>query len=1093
MKSAAFQKAENKSHSTVASLFRKENNCVSGKANLAFYENVGKPPFNFNNISIFNSGKNLRVKPKLQINQPGDKYEQEANAIAENILKMTDKELNPPIISANNSLDNKKIKRKEKSPGPVQGNSAIDSYVDSLGSSGSPLSSATRQFFEPRFRHDFSDVQVHTGKDAAQSAQLIGAHAYTAGKHIVFNDGQYSPASEPGKRLLAHELAHVVQQRKMSELSIMKWSLKKENDAIEKNILEEDKLIEVFVNDFDLPGEKGNVKAIYESYILNKQLFSQVDLSNLSNKRTFLDIRSDTDLLVRKWKDRVQWDTILVDKLNSNDRTLYFTIKASLDKKVIKDGDTTYKPWVNNIDHIVELQLGGSDGQENLQILAKDPNQKSGREINKRIGEIANAYKKEHKSEDQKGKQLKISIISLKVDGSFPSVGVFQFPLEPNVAKFAKGEIEINGKAYNFIAGANKANAIFEDAELNESKEYEIKENNTTNKSFKRFIPLIKLNKIKGKKADHLEGEFNPQEGRLPIKLTKSQHLSFKVDDARNIKSTTRSKAFDFYYQYLSAGKITELNIENGEVTGKGKIYPSVKFIKELDIEFSKDYFRIVKQIDIKSPLSSIKITQSSISLDLFPQLVAQGTIGFVAGNEKKPLMQAVLKAGADANGFFAEGDAEFFIPNVDKATGKVSYKKVNDVYSLQAAVDAKITAKGKKFIKEGDVHATYKDGVISASGNIGLDIPNTKDTKVGVEYKNGNWILKGKTTVTIPKLNDVTFDIVYDVDKDKLRGTGKTDFKFKSFKGSIELTYNDGKISGKGTLDVTKGKVMGSAKVKLSEEGKLSGEGSVTVELMKGVQGTVGIIIDEKEKVTAKGQIKVLKPYQIFPKKEIGKNLFENSFKIPLPGVSIGPVGLVLEIKFGADFNAGIGPGVLNDILINASFNPFEDDKNPSFSFSTQFNVNAYAKLAAYIQAALAIDAVIADVKGGIRLTGIALVNANLNIPLMVKYEQNVFSIDSEIKALVALILGLNIEGIVEANVARGYIGHWEKRWMLKQFTYAPPGARFGMSLPIKYASDKPFVLPGLDDIKITQPEIDSKKMLSDTMSTTGDEKKLS
>lgn len=81
-----------------------------------------------------------------------------------------------------------------------------------LGSSGQPLDAATRTFMEPRFGHDFSHVRVHADAKAAESAQTVNALAYTAGSHIVFGTGQFEPKKKEGRKLFAHELAHVVQQ-----------------------------------------------------------------------------------------------------------------------------------------------------------------------------------------------------------------------------------------------------------------------------------------------------------------------------------------------------------------------------------------------------------------------------------------------------------------------------------------------------------------------------------------------------------------------------------------------------------------------------------------------------------------------------------------------------------------------------------------------------------------------------------------------------------------------------------------------------------------------------------------------------------------
>lgn len=70
----------------------------------------------------------------------------------------------------------------------------------------------TKQFFEPKFGYDFSNVKVHIDSVAAKSAQSVNALAYTTGNNIVFDSGQYAPQTDTGKKLLAHELTHVVQQ-----------------------------------------------------------------------------------------------------------------------------------------------------------------------------------------------------------------------------------------------------------------------------------------------------------------------------------------------------------------------------------------------------------------------------------------------------------------------------------------------------------------------------------------------------------------------------------------------------------------------------------------------------------------------------------------------------------------------------------------------------------------------------------------------------------------------------------------------------------------------------------------------------------------
>jgi len=89
-----------------------------------------------------------------------------------------------------------------------------------LSDSGRPLDQALQQDMGRRFGHDFSQVRVHTGSTAEQSAQDINAHAYTAGHNIVFGAGSFAPGSHEGRKLIAHELTHVVQQTGAARIHI---------------------------------------------------------------------------------------------------------------------------------------------------------------------------------------------------------------------------------------------------------------------------------------------------------------------------------------------------------------------------------------------------------------------------------------------------------------------------------------------------------------------------------------------------------------------------------------------------------------------------------------------------------------------------------------------------------------------------------------------------------------------------------------------------------------------------------------------------------------------------------------------------------
>jgi hypothetical protein len=189
----------------------------------SFQSNVN---FNFANIQT-----------KLKVSQPGDVYEQEADRIAEQVMRMSS--ISDPIITSNMLQNHERIDRrkcsackmKEKDEEEEKKNldisrksstiSNLETTTDEItndisnirSSEATPLDANTRGFMESRFGYDFSNIRIHTDETAAKSAYSVNALAYTVGNDIVFGEGQYKPNSLDGRKLLAHELTHVVQQK----------------------------------------------------------------------------------------------------------------------------------------------------------------------------------------------------------------------------------------------------------------------------------------------------------------------------------------------------------------------------------------------------------------------------------------------------------------------------------------------------------------------------------------------------------------------------------------------------------------------------------------------------------------------------------------------------------------------------------------------------------------------------------------------------------------------------------------------------------------------------------------------------------------
>ena len=218
----------------------------------------------------------LNLQTKLRIGEPGDKYEQEADRVAEQVMRMPElnvqrqvereeKEegelLQPqPLAGQITPVIQRQVEEEEEEEELLQAKSAPDqtpevtpalaNHINALPGGGQPLHPATRAFMEPRFGQDFSQVRVHTDSRAAETARTVNARAFTVGRDVVFGAGQYAPERSEGQRLLAHELTHMVQQRSLSESGYVRGGIISRAEDDDETI-SNDKLVGRFIEAFD--------------------------------------------------------------------------------------------------------------------------------------------------------------------------------------------------------------------------------------------------------------------------------------------------------------------------------------------------------------------------------------------------------------------------------------------------------------------------------------------------------------------------------------------------------------------------------------------------------------------------------------------------------------------------------------------------------------------------------------------------------------------------------------------------------------------------------------------------------------------------
>jgi len=209
------------------------------------------------------------LQAKLKIGQPGDVYEQEADRVADAVMRMPEpgvqRQVEPeeeeeemlqakPLVDQITPLaqvqrqeepeeemlqakplaeeitplvqrkvepeeeeeEEKMLQAKSREYATSEVPNDLESQINAIKSGGQPLAESERAYFEPRFGVDFSQVRLHTDSQAAESARAVNAKAYTLRQDVVFGARQYSPGASSSRKLLAHELTHTLQQRNES-------------------------------------------------------------------------------------------------------------------------------------------------------------------------------------------------------------------------------------------------------------------------------------------------------------------------------------------------------------------------------------------------------------------------------------------------------------------------------------------------------------------------------------------------------------------------------------------------------------------------------------------------------------------------------------------------------------------------------------------------------------------------------------------------------------------------------------------------------------------------------------------------------------
>ncbi|MDQ3279910.1 MAG: DUF4157 domain-containing protein [Acidobacteriota bacterium] len=1023
-----------------------------------------------------------------------------------------------------------------------------------LRAPGQSLDRDTRAFMESRFGYDFSDVRIHTGEAAAASAQAVGAHAYTIGGDIVFDHGKYDPRSSSGRELLAHELAHTIQQSGMAATSLDQLAISHPGDTSERE-----------ADDFAhhaLSGEASRAAAPKQQGVMRLARFSNPKpvanpkaLAKLQQAGiTEIDAAEEKNQVIRRfqvqtlhlpkekgppsamklWVDKTQLTRPTDDPSKPAPAAfsgLETVVEASGSYKGMlkaqrSDPKQLRRFWLTNVnlgithatkiwqqaggyttdfmedplpaqghkacqvDHIIELHIGGADAPPNMQMLSGPSNTASQAAIRSQITGHAGVIKEAMALAGLPLKQVAIRYLTVDPDVGHNDpcttieAAVRTITADPN--NKVNPTVESNTDPYEIIAMGLPATL-----RVGKGEKTQKIEGDPTNEPFAGIAPGLRLQLLHlDKKPNTIDAIVSDNskpgaEARLPITVTKGEKVTLNVVNKKLAFPPGMRPNIEFTFPYLSSGTITKLDFTPDGLHAVGSLIPTIKLLSSvklgIDLTPKSAVATLAPNTPIRSPFGGLHFHDPKLSFPLFPEFKPSGSIGFYFGNNKqKPVLGGTLMASVEGTDFIASADVTANLPGLDSGTGKVNYHRTRGWSG-----NVHLSTSAKKILKEVSVDVAMDDEGVEVTGTVLANVPGTSiDALLTVHRaKTGEMTYSGESTITIPKFHPAKVKVVYGTQG--LTLTGSAGFTLFDKTGEMSVWYRNGAFGGElHNFGFTKGRATVTLEVLKYANGRFSATGSVQMPLGDKFTATGRVTLDDKEQLSIAAALKIAKPIPLFDQPFKGDyTFFTINVPIPIPGASIGNLaGLQARVIGSLKAGYSVGPAVLQEATLEAGTSPFAKDTGTAITFQGLVVMPAEAYISGTIAGEVAISAFIAEVAGGLSLEAKASLKAMSRVGANVMWTPQRFTFHGELAASLGLDIGVSLNAYV---VARAGLTDWfstelRKDWVLGLWTFKP-GLDLSMQAAFDYASDQPFQMP---TINFNKPPLDGEKMIRGGMS---------
>jgi hypothetical protein len=210
----------------------------------------------------------------------------------------------------------------------------------------------------------------------------------------------------------------------------------------------------------------------------------------------------------------------------------------------------------------------------------------------------------------------------------------------------------------------------------------------------------------------------------------------------------------------------------------------------------------------------------------------------------------------------------------------------------------------------------------------------------------------------------------------------------------------------------------------------------------------------------------------------QTSRTLFDVEYGIPIPGASVGGVGLKAVLGAKLDLGFQFGPVVIEPVTFEAGFNPLEDDPQLDLGVSGELKAPVSASLSASVSGGIKIDAFIAEVGGKITITGVVTLAGGLRVPFKGRYANKRLTVELTPEVQLGLLLGVGLSASVWAKAGVGFLSvKTSKTWDLGH-RQVGTGLKLGLRAPVSYDSETGAKLPSADQVQLIKPDFSAKNL---------------